>query len=417
MALSRDQLLKLMKTVTSADSSPASSYTWEGETFSYSDLNDTLRNELRELAGDYYSYIENANLIHKLVSETIDDILPERVKIAYEQFAEIKFCAQGDKVKFIRKMSRKTRAKQFITRAALAGVYETFKLAPATESFEVPTSAMGGAAQIGFEEFLDGRVDWVEVVNIVLDGIDELLYEEMQAAMQAAINQLPPANRVVANTFNEVEFDRLINIAEAYGTVTIYCTKEFATKLMPKDGWRYTEAMKDELFKTGRLGMYKGSIPIVILPQGFTDGTNTRKTVDASYCWIVPNTADNKPIKVVFEGNTIVDEYVNRDRSRELQAYCKCGVVAMLANNMCCYRDTSLASMTTWSFGDTVNYNVNVNGIADNQNTSTTYVYEKVDEPTGSPVENGYYEKIGSSFVESTDATVDAAKTYYIRVE
>ena len=46
----------------------------------------------------------------------------------------------------------------------------------------------------------------------------------------------------------------------------------------------------------------------------------------------------------------IVDEYNNPgDRSREIQVYKKVGVVAMLANNICAYVDTSLlGQMTTW---------------------------------------------------------------------
>lgn len=350
--LDREQLLQLMKVVTRANSSAPTSYSWNNKSFSYKSLNETLRKQLNELAGTYNQYCENKYKIFSLIQETIDDVLPEKVKPAYEQFAEIKFVKQGDKILFTRKTTSNTRAKQFITRVGLAGVYETFKLSPSKETFSVPTSAAGGAAQIGFEEFLDGRVDWAEVVNIVLDGIDELLYEEMAAAMTASINQLPPANRVVTNDFNEAAFDRLITVASAYGEPTIYCTYEFAVKMVPKDAWKYTEAMKDELNRTGRLANYKGK-KVVILPQGFKDGTNSEKVIDASYCWIIPNGADNRPIKVAFEGDTIVDEYVNRDRSREIQVYKKFGVVAMLANNICSYRDTSLSNMSTWN----LNYN------------------------------------------------------------
>ena len=78
-------------------------------------------------------------------------------------FAETKTFKQGDKPMFRRKInSARTRAKQFITRVGLAGIYEVFKLG-GEESFEVQTSAIGGAAQIGFEEFLDGRADFAEV--------------------------------------------------------------------------------------------------------------------------------------------------------------------------------------------------------------------------------------------------------------
>ena len=249
---------------------------------------------------------------------------------------------------FRRKLGSNKRAKQFITRVGLAGIYEVFKLSKAEESFEVRTSAIGGAAQIGFEEFLDGRVDFAEVTKIIMDGMDELVYKEIAHALKASINQLPPANRVAAPGFDEAAFDRLITIAAAYGTPTVYCTYEFAVKMIPQEAWRYTEAMKDELWRTGRLANYKNT-KVIILEQGFEDETNSRKVIDPGYAWIIPTGADNKPVKVAFEGGTIVDEYVNADRSREMQVYKKVGVVAMLANNICASVDTSLlGQMDTW---------------------------------------------------------------------
>jgi hypothetical protein len=119
--------------------------------------------------------------------------------------------------------------------------------------------------------------------------------------------------------------------------------------MIPQEAWRYTEAMKTELWKTGRLADYKGT-KVIILEQGFEDETNSTKVIDPGYAWVIPTGADGKPVKVAFEGSTIVDEYTNADRSREIQVYKKVGVVAMLANNICAYVDTSLAGqMTTWA--------------------------------------------------------------------
>jgi hypothetical protein len=265
------------------------------------------------------------------------------------QFAETKQFAQGDKPIFRRKRDVRSRAKQFITRVGLAGIYEVFKLGPAEkESFEVRTSAIGGAAQIGFEEFLDGRVDFAELTKIIMDGMDELIYKEVAAALKASVNQLPPANRVAANGFDEAAMDRLITIAAAYGTPTIYCTYEFAVRMIPQEAWRYTEAMKTELWNTGRLATYKGT-KVIILEQGFEDETNSRKVIDPGYAWVIPTGADGKPVKIAFEGSTIVDDYTGYDRSREIQVYKKVGVTCILANNICAYCDTSLlGQMTTW---------------------------------------------------------------------
>ena len=348
MALDRNNLVQLMKTVAKADPNAPVSYSFNGENFSYDALNETLRQELNEYAGSYSLYRENKNLIFSIIEEVLDDVLPKKVTEAYEQFAEVKTFAQGDKPLFRRKTTSKTRAKQFITRVGLAGIYEVFKLSPSEESFEVRTSAIGGAAQIGFEEFLDGRVDFAEVTAIVMEGMDELVYKEVGEALKASVNQLPPANRVAVNGFDEAAFDRLLVVASAYGEPTIYCTYEFAVNMIPQESWRYTEAMKDELWRTGRLANYKGK-KVVILPQGFEDETNSRKVIDPGFCHIIPNGADTKPVKIAFEGATIVDEYVNADRSREIQVYKKVGVVAMLANNICTYVDKSLAGqMDTW---------------------------------------------------------------------
>ncbi len=349
MALDRTNLVALMKQVAKADPSAPVAYSFGGQNLSYDALNETLRQELNDLAGTYSLYRENKNLIFSIIEETLDDVLPKKVTERYDQFAEVKTFGQGDKPKFVRKLTSNKRAKQFVTRVGLAGIYEVFKLGRNQESFEVPTSAIGGAAQIGFEEFLDGRVDFAEVTRIIMEGMDELIYKEVAHALKSSVNQLPPANRVATNGFDEKSFDRLLTIAAAYGNPTIYCTYEFAVKMIPNEAWRYTEAMKDELWKTGRLTQYK-QWKVVILEQGFEDETNERKVIDPGYVWIIPTGADMKPVKIAFEGNTIVDEFNNYDRSREVQVYKKVGVVAMLANNICCYCDTELVGqMDTWN--------------------------------------------------------------------
>ena len=360
--LNRQDLLTLMKIVAKADNSSPVSYSFNGQDYNYETINEALRVELNAYAGDFASYRENKNMIFALIEQTLDDILPKKVVKQYEAFAEVKTFAQGDKPLFKRALTNNKRAKQFITRVGNAGVYEVCKLGKNEESFEVPTSAVGGAAQIGFEEFLDGRVDFAEVTRIVMEGIDDLIYEEIGQALTSSINQLPPANRVAVNGFDEQAFDRLLTIASAYGEPTIYCTYEFAVKLVPQDAWRYTEAMKDELWRTGRLASYKGK-KVVILEQGFTDETNTTKVIDPGYCWIIPAGANSKPVKIAFGGKTLVDERKNADWSREIQVYKKVGVVCMMTNNICSYVDTSLAGhMTTWNTLNTTKNTVVVSG-------------------------------------------------------
>ena len=339
MALDRTNLLTLAKTVANANPTSMTAYSFGEEKFSYSDLNETLRNEFKVLAGSYNLYRKNKDLIFELLEETIEDVLPKKVLEQYGQFAEMKTFAQGDKPVFTQRVTNaaKKRAKQFVTKVGLAGIYEVFKLDG--KSYEVPTSAFGGAAQIGFEEFLDGRADFVEVLNIIMEGLDECIYLEIERALKGSITQVPAANFHEDIAFNETEMDRLISIADSYGQATIYCTFEFAATMIPSEGW-ISDEMRNQKWNNGYLGNYKGH-RVVVLPQSFEDETNAVKVIDPSFAWIIPTGAD-KPVKIAFEGGTIVDEYVNKDRSREIQVYKKFGVCAIITNDICVYRNTSL---------------------------------------------------------------------------
>lgn len=339
MALDRKNLITLAKTVANANPSSQVAYSFGEDKFSYADLNETFRNELRELAGTYALYRENKNTIFALLEETIDDVLPKKVLEQYGQFAEIKTFKQGDRPVFTQRITTaaKRRAKQFVTKVGLAGIYEVFKLDG--KSYEVQTSAFGGAAQIGFEEFLDGRVDFADVLEIIMEGLDECIYLEIERALKGAVESLQAANKHTDDSFNEAEMDRLISVADSYGQSTIYCTYEFAATMVPSGGW-VSDAMKDQKWNNGYLANYKGH-RVIVLAQSYEDETNAVKVIDPSYAWIIPTGAE-KPVKVALEGQAIVREIENKDLSREIQIYKKLGVCALITNNICVYRNTSL---------------------------------------------------------------------------
>ena len=335
--LEMNQLKALAKAAAEANRSAATCYSVNGENLSVSAINDTLRDQFNEIAGTYNLYRENKTKVYSLVETLLDDILPTKVLQRYADFAETQTFAQGTKPVFIRKTG-KMRAKQFITKVGLAGRYEVFALGE--KSFEVATSAIGGAAAIGFEEFLDGRVDWAELVNIVLEGMDELILREIAKALMSSIEQLPAANRVAASGFSEEGMDRLISVVSAYGTPVIYCTREFATKMIPQAGW-ISDNMRDERWANGFLANYKG-VRVILLPQSFEDETNATKVIDPGYAWIMPTGSSEKPVKIAFEGSAHMREVENDDWSREMQVYQKVGVGVMFTNNMASYVDTAL---------------------------------------------------------------------------
>lgn len=337
MALEFKQLLTLAKTVAKASPSAPVAYSFGDKKYGYSELQETLREEFKEIAGTYSLYRENKNTVFALLEQTIDEVFPQRVMEQYSQFAEIKTFNQGDKPIFTQKITAasRRRAKQFIGKVGLAGLYEVFKLDG--QSYEVTTNAIGGAAQVGFEEWLDGRVDFADVLDIVMEGLDACIYVEIEKQLHGAIANMAtdlPNNYVHENGFVETKMDKLLSIADSYGKAAIYCTFEFAATMVPSTGW-VSDEMRNQKWNNGYLANYKGH-QVIVLPQSYEDETNATKVINPAFAYIIPVGAE-KPVKIAFEGQTIVDEYTNYDRSREVQIYKKVGVRAIFSNAICVY--------------------------------------------------------------------------------
>ena len=342
MALDRTNLIALAKATAKASLNPSANFSYEGKNLTFEALNETFRKEMNELASNFREYRRNRDLIFELIEVGVDEILPARVMQNYGQFAEVKTYAQGDKPIFSTRISAKSRIRaknNFVTRVGLAGRYEVFKLDGAT--YEIPTSAWGGAAQIGFEEFLDGRIQMSDVYDLILEGMDEAVYREIAKGLDAAVAKVTAKNKTSQTGFVEAQMDRLIQTADVYGKSTIYCTFEFAATMIPDDRWASNE-MKQERWDVGYYASYKGH-NVIILPQSFTDIDNAVKVMDPSKAYIIP-TGSDKPVKVAFEGETAVREVESQeDWSREIQTYRKFGVGVLLVNpGICVYTNSSL---------------------------------------------------------------------------
>lgn len=315
---------------------PSGKYSLNGKEVSYSALNRVLQDQLKEIAGTPQLFRENKNTLFALIEETLTEVTPKNVLDTYGSFANVQTIPQGDTYVYTKKLG-KMRAKQFVTRVGLAGRYEVFELAD--EKYSIKTTAYGGAARIGIEEFLDGRVEWSEYVDIINEGMKEAVYKEIAIALKAAIANFPATNKVSGAAFDENQFDRLLQTVAVYGEPVIYCTMEAAMTLIPANNW-VSNDMKDERWANGYFTKYKGH-PVVVLPQSFTDESNKTKVLDPAYIYIFP-TNGQKPINIVFEGSTLVREFENRDWSTELQTYQKFGVGIVTTNNLAVFKNTSL---------------------------------------------------------------------------
>ena len=341
--LDQKNLFVLAKITAKANSASPVAYSFGDNKFSYAELNETLRNELNEYAATPALYRENKNTIFSLMEVVVDEVLPVRVMEAYGQFAEIKQFGQGEKAVFTQRVTAasRRRAKQFITKVGLAGIYETFKLDGA--SFELKATAYGGAAEISIEEFLDGRVDLAELLDIVMEGLNDAIYNEIALALTSMIKTIPGEQKASYNGFDAPTFDDLLAHADSYAPTTIYCTYEFATQMIPANEWA-SESVKSELWNKGYLANYKRH-SVVILPQSYDWVDNskgyTKKVINPAIAYLIPSNA-GKVVKVAFEGQTMVRDMEQDDWSKHVDVYKKIGVGVFSAGIVHVYENDAL---------------------------------------------------------------------------
>ena len=311
--------------------------------YSASDVNETLREELKAF-NSYSYYRANKNVLFQLIEEIANVVVPKKVIAQFGAFAEVQSVNPGEKIVF-KQRTGVARGKRFVTVAGEYGTYRTFNVD--TRDITMSPRVYAGAAILELGDFLQGRVDMAELMEIIIEGLSNSIYNEVQGALKAAIGakDRPEANQFAGAGFVAEEMDKLINTVAAYGdSVTIYCTRAFASTLYNVPGWTATptSSMKDldDVREMGYVGRYKGA-NVVILEQSFADENNTEKVVAEGFAYIMP-AGKEKPVKIGIEGGTLIDEFRLQDGSVEVQAQHMFDVAVVANNYWAIYNNTDL---------------------------------------------------------------------------
>ena len=318
MNLKPEQIRTLM--FQAADIQTGESIEFSDKSYDSHTLNEALREEMNSLMGNGgHRFTANRELVYALLSEVVDDLLPKRVFDSMNRFAEIKNVADGDKVTFKRRKGN-IRGRNFVTQVAHAGLYEVFRLD--REVFDMPTTAYGAAVGLDLEEFLEGRIDFAELIQCITEGYEEILYKEILRHMVALnSNTILPANNIYSVAgWSPRRFAALLGISSAYATPTIFTSYVVAAEMIPEEGAN-----------------------IVVLPHSFYNETNEAEavTLPLGMAWILPD-VDNKPVKIAFEGGMQTKEVDLDDWSKEMHFYKKMGTMLMANPAICIYENTAL---------------------------------------------------------------------------
>ena len=321
------------------------------------DYEAALRDELKKLLCDdsgkfnRYKYERNKIDLFELLSQNLDEVLPQSLTDALNMFTEIMRVPQGSRPEF-RVTRGKQRGKQFVTRATESGNYETFRLD--RDRFDIHIFAIGGAGVVDFERYLDGIENITDIYEVINEGMVDRIFELIQEMLLSAWKKMLPANKVVGSSFSPTAMKKLCNTVAAYGSPVIYCSAEFAAEMVNAITYNNTTKISDQdvidIRERGYVGKFQG-VPVVIMPQSFTDETNTNLVMNPSFAYVIP-TGKEKMIKLIFEGNSYFREWNDHegDNSITLQAYTKVGLALVSPLNFWgIYYNSSLDTNTNWA--------------------------------------------------------------------
>ena len=200
----------------------------------------------------------------------------------------------------------------------------------ANETMSVATKAYAVKVGADIRSFLAGRIDWAKLVNAVANAftkqVKDLIYKEM-TSLGAKLPASDMFNKSIQlNAGTKAQFDGLcddVSTINGGAEILIVGTKAALRKVSGLGAtveW-LSDGMKDEMYKTGRLGLYEGNT-LVELPQRFdrVGGKLTRMLKDDELL-ILP-AATEKFIKFVNEGDVKTLEKTNEgDYTNDLMTH------------------------------------------------------------------------------------------------
>lgn len=185
-----------------------------------------------------------------------------------------------------------------------------------------------------FERVVTGAEEFAKFVTKMYEAYDRYVKNTIHDTMVGYAKELTGDFKKTGSITTEGlnELCDLVATATGY-PVMIMGTKTALNGVVALQNATYvSDAMKDEHYRTGLLGMWEGK-ELVEIPQVFEKGKVGAYKISNKMIWIMP-TSDLKFIKLVNEGDTqlraITDKDTNMDMTYEQEIMTKLGCAVML---------------------------------------------------------------------------------------
>lgn len=289
------------------------------------EANDKIRTMMMGVFGLNEESAKNPKILNRAIRkhkdeffEIIEDVVSDMLVQGWEndpffmKYVETKNIADGDANEF------------YVEKETLLSVHEvagdhhyiTVQRLGNGETFSVKGKRYGAAVGTDIRLYLLGRVDFAKMITKIYEAFDRKIKDEVYAEFAGIGSKLPVSavfNKALQITpANKSQVDDLIEMVSAAngGEEVILVGTSSAVKQLEKltDVDWVSGNMKDEKYKTGRLGYYEGT-GIVEIPQRLIrekDGSLS-KLIKTDQIMVLPVGMD-RPVKFVNFGNPSVYE-------------------------------------------------------------------------------------------------------------
>lgn len=302
------------------------------------DVDATIRRQFFDLMGTEKPTMKDIRRHKTEIFEILEEVLTETYKKGinedefFMQFAEIRNIALGDAQEFyieddaVLVVSEHAGSHWDITRQKLEG----------GASFTVKTKAYAIGVYGDFFLFATGRLSFAKLVSKVAEAIQNKIYSEVAMSFANAVTKLP-TEFTATGTYDEIKLQALVAHVEAVtgSPAVVVGTRQALAKVTAGlNVTYYSDAMKNELAKTGRIANVNG-LTLVQLPTVHKQNTFEFAYDDNQLLVLPQGGVSDRFIKIVFEGEDymkeVSDELGNVDMSIEYKFMTRFGVNAIFS--------------------------------------------------------------------------------------
>lgn len=262
-----------------------------------------------------------------IMFEIVEEIVPNLLVSGwgenpfFNQFVEIRNMANGSKNEFT------VEDDTILTVSEFSGNHHDIfrQRLGEGESFSVKTSWYGVKIYAEYEQFMNGDIDWVRFVEKVTEAFNKKINDVLYTSVMASGDKVLPTSQftktgALSASTKDTFLTLIEDVQAATGNeVVIMGTKSALSQLrkMADVDW-IGQDMKNELYHTGRLGLFEGT-KLAEIPQVFAPNDTSKKLVDNTKLLIMPMSAEGtKFVKLVMEDDAQVSESTDKDKNKDM---------------------------------------------------------------------------------------------------